>query len=149
MRELSKIWDTVNVKFLSTVRPFYAPWKKCWNFERRKLYYNSLSKFGANKDTNTNTEQTTQNPIQRHTYTHKYQPTNTRRKYLNVKMRNVARFKSPVLDAIHSAEWWCFKRMEKSNRKLLFAKTQPHTQTHCKKSFNFVKKTRALMFLHS
>lgn len=103
MKELSKIWDTVNVKFLSTVRPFLrAPLRKKFKILRGESFTEISSKFGANKDTNTNTEQTTQNPIPKtHIHTHKYQQTNKHEtQVFKQKMRNVARFKSPVLDAI-------------------------------------------------
>lgn len=75
MRELSKkkkTWDTVNVKFLSTVRPSSgarALCKRYSNFEEEYFYNaNPPSKFAArankNKHTNQQTEQhKTQNPI--------------------------------------------------------------------------------------
>lgn len=71
MRDLSKIWDTVNVKFLSTVRPSLRALGKIKNFQ------------GAQTKTPTKTEQTTQETrFQRHTtHTHTHIPTNTRRKY--------------------------------------------------------------------
>lgn len=66
MRDLSKIWDTVNVKFLSTVRPSLRALGKIKNFE------------GAQTKTPTKTEQTTQETrFQRHT-THTHIPTNTK-----------------------------------------------------------------------
>lgn len=65
MRDLSKLWDTVNVKFLSTVRPSLRALGKIKNFE------------GVQTKTPTKTEQTTQETrFQRHTtHTHTYQQT--------------------------------------------------------------------------
>lgn len=64
MRHLSKLWDTVNVKFLSTVRPSLRALGKIENFE------------GAQTKTPTKTEQTTQETrFQRHT-THTHTHTN-------------------------------------------------------------------------
>lgn len=64
MRDLGKIWDTVNVKFLSTVRPSLRALEKIKNFE------------GAQTKTPTKTEQTTQETrFQRHT-THTHTHTN-------------------------------------------------------------------------
>lgn len=87
MRDLSKIWDTVNVKFLSTVRPSLRALGKIENFE------------GAQTKTPTKTEQTTQETrFQRHTthtHTHTYQQTRDASIFVTKKMRNVARFKPP------------------------------------------------------
>lgn len=64
MRDLSKLWDTVNVKFLSTVRPSLRALGKIKNFE------------GVQTKTPTKTEQTTQETrFQRHT-THTHTHTN-------------------------------------------------------------------------
>lgn len=105
--------------------------------------------------TKTQTEQTTQNPIPKtHTYTHTQLPTNKQHEtqVFKHKMRNVARFKptlNNVLDMRYKVQnnddasnvW-----KKESNRKLLFAKTQPHTHIHTvnkqTKSFNFVNNAR-------
>lgn len=125
MRDLSKLWDTVNVKFLSTVRPSLRALGKIKNFE------------GVQTKTPTKTEQTTQETrFQRHTtLTHTYIPTNTRRKYFCNKMRKVARFKPPpknVLDAI-KCRIMMLQTYEKKTENFCLLKHHTHTDTCCKK----------------
>lgn len=78
MKELSKIWDTVNVKFLSTVRPFLrAPSRKKFKILRGESFTEISSQNLARTKTPTqiqNKQHKTR--FQRHTYTHKYQQTN-------------------------------------------------------------------------
>lgn len=146
MRELSKIWDTVNVKFLSTVRPFLrAPLKKKFIILRGESFTRTHPQNLARTKTPTqiqNKQHKTR--FQRHTHIHtnNYQQTNKHEtQVFKLKMRNVARFKptlNNVLNAIYSAEWWCFKRMKKKvteNFCLL-----KHNHTHIlltKKTFQF------------
>lgn len=103
MKELSKIWDTVNVKFLSTVRPFLrAPLRKKFEILRGESFTEISSQNLARTKTPTQVQNKQHKTrFQRHTYTHKYQQTNKHEtQVFKRKMRNVARFKSPVLDAI-------------------------------------------------
>lgn len=63
MKELSKIWDTVNVKFLSTVRPLLrAPLRKKLKILRGESF----------------TEISSQNLARTKTHQHKYRTNNTK-----------------------------------------------------------------------